>query len=95
MTITPTEVHLVSTTTKPEESMAGKIVNHVPRLLKERNLSVQDLMFGARLAANTAYRWADESTLPELIDLKLLAKVCEFLGVGVGDIFEFVPDEKE
>ena len=75
-----------------EDYMPGKVVNHVPRLLKERNLSVPDLMFGARLAAGTAYSWADEENPPKRIDLPTLARICDFMKVGVEDILEYIPD---
>lgn len=72
--------------------MVGKIVNHVPRLLKKRKLTTTDLMYGARLAAGTAYAWANEDKVPSSIDIGTLTRICAFLGVGVGDLLEFVPE---
>ena len=73
--------------------MVGKVVNRVPRLLKERGETPQDLMFGARLSANTASSWAIEDRQPTRIDLETLASICSYLKVSVGDILEYVPEE--
>ncbi len=93
MSITPT-VTIASTPSAPEEIMTGKIVNHVPRLLQERSLNAQDLMFGARLAPSTAYSWANEKNPPSRVDLDILAKICDFLGVGISDVLEYKPEER-
>lgn len=79
--------------TMQEDLMVGRIINHVPRLLKEQEKSVPDLMYGARLAAGTAYSWADENSQPSSIDTRTLAKLCEFFGVSVGEILEYAPEE--
>lgn len=66
----------------------GTIIVKVPRLLSQRDLSSADLMYGARLAQATAYRLADGKA--ERISFDVLISLCDFFGVGVGDILEYV-----
>lgn len=70
--------------------MSGTIRVKVPDLLEKRNLSTPDLMFGARLAAATAYRLADGEA--ERISFDVLSRLCAFFEVGVDEILEYVPD---
>ena len=80
--------------TGEEVMIKGKIVNNIPSLLKERDLSVRDLMFGARLAAGTAYDLADPEKETKAIYFEVLARLCDFFEVGVGEIFEYVPERE-
>jgi DNA-binding Xre family transcriptional regulator len=71
----------------------GTILLKVPQLLKERNLNAVDLMYGAHLAPATAYRIADGKA--DAIRFETLTSLCDYFGVGVSDILEFVPDESK
>ena len=73
--------------------MVGTIKLKVPQLLTERNLKASDLMFGARLAPATAYRIASGDA--ESISFGVLGSLCDFFGVGVGDILEYVSENGE
>ena len=73
----------------------GRIKIKVPEILEARNLSHQDLMYGARIAINTAKRYADaeEADNIEMIDLDTIYAISKFLDVGIDDLLEIVDDE--
>lgn len=79
--------------------MTGKIVNHVPRLLKEKGFNkfedaATELMYGIRVARQTAEEWAKEGNLPRAIYLdSTLPKLCNYFNCGVGEILEYVEEE--
>lgn len=66
------------------------IVNRVSRLLGERRESVADLARGTGLAYKTAHELYNDKS--RRIDFDTLNRLCGYLGVGVGDILEYVPD---
>jgi hypothetical protein len=85
--------------------MPGKIVNHVPRLIRERYpklLSLpediqsrelaKELSFGARVARGTATNLVDPNYDPKAIYFDVLIGLCDFFGVGTSEIFEYVPE---
>lgn len=74
---------------------AGKIINRIPRLLQQRNLTATDLLYGARLAPGTAYALANPIKTPKSINYAVLARVCDYLGVGLQDVLEYVPAKNE
>jgi len=66
------------------------IKNHLSRILGEKRLSQRDVVRGTGLAINTvAGLYRDEV---KRVDLETVDKLCAFLVVSVGDIFEFVKD---
>lgn len=69
------------------------IVNHLPTLLAERRLKVADAVRATGISKTTLHKiYNDQSSR---IDFDTIDKLCEFLEVGVGDIFEYVADEEE
>lgn len=77
--------------------MAGTMIRvRVPQLLKERNLTPIDLMYGARIAQGTAYKLANEEAIKLMggISFDVLVKLCNFFGVGVEDILEISEEGK-
>jgi DNA-binding Xre family transcriptional regulator len=78
---------------KEIDLMVGTVRVKVPDLLAQRNMSTPDLMFGARLAAATAYRLADGDA--ERISFDVLARLCAFFNVGIGEILEYVPPPQD
>jgi DNA-binding Xre family transcriptional regulator len=70
--------------TKEILEMAGTIRVKVPELLSNRKLRASDLMYGARLAPATAYRLASGDA--DAITFDVLGNICDFFGVGVGDV---------
>jgi len=72
--------------------MAGTIRVRVPELLKERQQTASDLMYGAHLAPATAYRLAKGEA--ESISFNVLASLCTFFNVDVSRVLEYVPDEE-
>lgn len=68
----------------------GTVVLRVPELLKERNISTQELMWGARLSQGTAYHLARGDA--ERISFDILASLCAFFEVDPGDLLKYVPD---
>ena len=64
------------------------IVNHLPTLLAERRLKVADAVRATGITKKTLHKiYNDQSSR---IDFDTIDKLCEFLEVGVGDIFEYV-----
>ena len=72
---------------------SGKVINMIPQLLKDRGLDAADLLYGARLAPGTAYALVDPDKPPKSIYFAVMARVCEFLDVGPGDILKYIPPE--
>ncbi len=64
------------------------IVNHLPTLLAERRLKVADAVRATGISKTTLHKiYNDQSSR---IDFDTIDKLCEFLEVEVGDIFEYV-----
>jgi putative transcriptional regulator len=69
------------------------IVNRLPLLLAEKRLKVADAVRETGISKTTLHKiYNDQSTR---IDFDTIDKLCEYLDVKVGDIFEYVPNEKE
>ena len=68
------------------------IVNHLPTLLAERRLKVADAVRATGVSKTTLHKiYNDQSSR---IDFDTIDKLCEYLEVGVGDIFEYVEEKK-
>ncbi len=69
------------------------IVNHLPTLLAERRLKVADAVRATGVSKTTLHKiYNDQSSR---IDFDTIDKLCEYLEVEVGDIFEYVKKDKE
>ena len=69
------------------------IVNHLPTLLAERRLKVADAVRATGVSKTTLHKiYNDQSSR---IDFDTIDKLCEYLDVEVGDIFEYIRDDKE
>ena len=83
---------------KTEKIMPGTIKSHIPRLIREKFPELEEkelakeLMFGCRLTRNTALRFVDPSYEPKTIYFDNLTNICNFFGVGVGEVLEYIPD---
>lgn len=69
------------------------IVNHLPTLLAERRLKVADAVRATGISKTTLHKIYNDQT--SRIDFDTIDKLCEFLEVEVGDIFEYVPDAED
>ena len=68
------------------------IVNHLPTLLAERRLKVADAVRATGVSKTTLHKiYNDQSSR---IDFDTIDKLCAYLEVGVGDIFEYVEEKK-
>ncbi|WP_368732339.1 helix-turn-helix domain-containing protein [Psychrobacter sanguinis] len=68
-------------------------MNHLPTLLAERRLKVADAVRATGISKTTLHKiYNDQSSR---IDFDTIDKLCEFLEVEVGDIFEYVPDAEK
>ena len=66
------------------------IVNHLPTLLAERRLKVADAVRATGVSKTTLHKiYNDQSSR---IDFDTIDKLCEYLEVEVGDIFEYVTE---
>ena len=72
--------------------MKGTVIVKVPQLLADRKENATDLLYGARIAPATAYRLAEGKA--KRISFDVLASLCNYFGVGIGQIIEYVPGEE-
>jgi DNA-binding Xre family transcriptional regulator len=72
--------------------MAKQLIVKVPEILKAKGLTVEDLRWGARMALNTAKRWADydEAQAIEQLDKETLVSIAEYLDADIDDLLQFV-----
>nr|WP_312276040.1 helix-turn-helix transcriptional regulator [Moraxella sp. CTOTU46711] len=68
------------------------IKSNLPVLLAERRLKVADLIRMTDISKSTMHKIYNDQT--SRIDFDTIDKICEALDVNVGDIFEYVPNEK-
>lgn len=67
------------------------IINHLSEIMGRKRLTQRDVVRGTGLAINTvATLYRDES---KRVDLETVDKLCKFLGVTVGEIFEYRDEE--
>lgn len=64
--------------------------NKLWKLLVDRKMSKADLRKAAGIAPNTMTRLRRD----EEVTLMVLNKICVVLGADIGDIMEFLPEEK-
>lgn len=64
--------------------------NKLWKLLVDRKMSKADLRKAAGIAPNTMTRLRRD----EEVTLAVLNKICAVLGADIGDIMEFLPEEK-
>ncbi|WP_350656150.1 helix-turn-helix transcriptional regulator [Psychrobacter sp. S1-30-MNA-CIBAN-0213] len=68
------------------------LVNHLPTLLAERRLKVADAVRATGISKTTLHKiYNDQSTR---IDFDTIDKLCKYLEVEVGDIFEYVEENE-
>jgi DNA-binding Xre family transcriptional regulator len=73
------------------------VINHVPRLLAAKfggkdKVNLQSVAHDLRLTYSTVWRWGTHEQIAKF-DAPILEKWCRYLGVGVGDLLEYVPDK--
>lgn len=66
------------------------IVNRLSRLMGERRLSIQDVAAGTGLAYSGVH--ALYHATARRLDLETLNKLCNYFGIGPGELFEWTPD---
>lgn len=64
--------------------------NKLWKLLVDKKMSKADLRKAAGIAPNTMTRLRRD----EEVTLSVLQKICKALNVNIGDIMDFVPEEK-
>lgn len=62
---------------------------HLSRLMGERKLRIADVARDTGLHRNTVTLLYDETAVR--VDLDAMERLCAYFGVGVGDLFEFIP----
>ncbi|MGO1623582.1 MAG: helix-turn-helix domain-containing protein [Psychrobacter sp.] len=68
------------------------IINHLPTLLAERRLKVADAVRATGVSKTTLHKiYNDQSSR---IDFETIDKLCEYLEVEVGDIFEYIKQQE-
>ena len=69
--------------------MTKQLIIKVPQIMKDRGITIEDLRWGARLALNTAKRWADpdEAQFIDRIEVTTLVDIADFLGIDdIGEL---------
>jgi putative transcriptional regulator len=66
------------------------IVNHVSRVLDEQRMTIAELQRRTGLTYANLHALAHGKA--QRLDLGTLDRLCAALGVGVGDLFEHVPE---
>lgn len=69
------------------------IINHLSEILGRKRLTQRDVVREAGLAINTVADLYHDRT--KRIDIETLNKLCKFLGVSTGELFEYVDDEED
>lgn len=64
--------------------------NRLWKLLVDKKMSKADLRKSAGLAPNTMTKLRRDQE----VSLSVLGRICATLGVNIGDIMEFIPDEQ-
>lgn len=67
------------------------IKSHLPVLMAERRLKVADVIRATGISKSTMHKIYNEQT--SRIDFETIDRLCEFFDVGVGDLFEYVPND--
>lgn len=75
-----------------EGGTMDRIVNHVSVVMKARGLNISQLARKAGVHYPVAWRYAS-GTVTRL-DLHNLARICRALEASVGELFEYVPEER-
>ena len=79
-----------------KEEYVGRVISHVPELLKKRKWGAMDLFreltkLDEKIGQQTCYRLAEGGTD---FTIQTLAKLCKVFGVPVGKVVELVEDEQ-
>ena len=63
---------------------------HLSRLMGERKLKISDVARDTGLHRNTVTLLYQETSAR--VDIEAMDKLCKYFCVGVGELFEFIPD---
>lgn len=67
----------------------GTIRNRISEIMGRKRMSITDLMRVTGISYGTA--WALYHGTSKFISFDVIAKLCDGLGVDVGELFEYVP----
>lgn len=68
------------------------IINHLSEIMGRKRLSQRDVVRGTGLAINTVAGLYNDKA--KRVDFETVDKLCEFLDVSVGELFEHKKNEK-
>ncbi len=77
---------------KSKISVKGKIKNRIKVILAERDMTIRDLAEAVTYHYTTMQRFC--SGEQDNVNLPIVAKICEVLGIQPGDIFVYVPPQE-
>lgn len=66
------------------------IKNNVPQILRDRKMTISDLMRESRLSYPSAFKMAKLETIPDTMNMGTIRKTAEGLGLRVNDIIQEV-----
>lgn len=69
----------------------GTIKLHLDEIIKEKNISINQLSFRTEIQRSQIRRYKDNKI--QRVDLDLLARLCYVLECNITDIMEFIPPD--
>jgi putative transcriptional regulator len=70
----------------------GHTTNRLAELMRARGMSLSDLQRRTGMSYSSLFAFYHKRTTRS--DFETLARLCEALNVGIGDLLEYVPDER-
>lgn len=75
------------------------VINHIPELLAwkcggRRQIVAQNVATDAQLSYDAVIHWSKEPHF-DTIEASVLEAWCSYLGVTVGQLFEYVPENRD
>ena len=71
----------------------GKLIVHIEEILREKHISKTAVCKAMDIPRSNFNRYCRNEF--QRIDAALICKLCDFLGVGVGDLIEYIPPENK
>ena len=70
----------------------GKLVLHIERILKEKQISKNEICKALDIPRTNFNRYCRNDF--QRVDSLLVCKLCSYLNITVGELMEYIPEEK-
>lgn len=71
----------------------GKLIFHIEEILREKQISKTAVCKAMDIPRSNFNRYCRSEF--QRIDASLVCKLCSYLGVGVGELIEYIPSQDE